>query len=76
MICNRLGSQSGYEPKWFNRLIDALPMANNDDFGLICLFGSLDIDGLHFGSVCLVSKIFVATSFLGCIEWYGGKDSR
>ena len=49
-------------------------MANNDDFGLICLFSSLGIDGLHFGSVCWVSEIFVATSFLGCTEWYGGTD--
>ena len=49
-------------------------MANNDDFGLIFLFGSLDIDGLHIGSVCLGSKFFVVTSFLGCMKWYGGTD--
>jgi hypothetical protein len=36
MVCNRLGSQSGYELKWINGLIDALPEANHDDYVLIC----------------------------------------
>ena len=49
-------------------------MANNGDYGLICLIDTLDIDGLHIGSVCLGSNFFVVTSFLGCMKWYGGTD--
>jgi hypothetical protein len=45
-------------------------MANNGDYGLICLIDTLGIGGLHIGSVCLVSKFFVATSSLGCMQWY------
>jgi hypothetical protein len=62
MICNRLGSQLGYEPKWFNRLIDALPMANNEDYGLIWLIDTLGTDGLHW--MCL----FGVKNFRDCLN--------
>ena len=51
-------------------------MADSVDFGLIRLFGFLGIDGLHIGSVCLVSKFSWRLHHLGACSGTGTDENN